>query len=249
MEAGATPAPVAIVSRRSTKPKPDRRASSRACRATIVGHDDRRRRRQHGRDRCAGDGGRRRGHRGGPRLRPRLSGGRRGGRRRRDHRLHGWRRRDRSEVARAARRRRSRGEVTISSSASRARGEREPGSMGSHQFIAGRLVGLGTQALYGVTYTDMCAFRAIRRDALLRLGMREMTYGWNLEMQMRAARAGLRVLEMPVPYRPPPGGTSKVAGSCAARSSPQAGSSRPSCASRPPARSHARARRMTELKS
>ena len=67
--------------------------------------------------------------------------------------------------------------------------------------------------LYGVRYTDMCAFRAIRRDALLALGMREMTYGWNLEMQMRAARGGLRILEIPVDYRRRIGGDSKVAGS------------------------------------
>ena len=67
--------------------------------------------------------------------------------------------------------------------------------------------------LYGVRYTDMCAFRAIRRERLLALGMREMTYGWNIEMQMRAARAGLRILEIPVPYRRRTGGASKVAGS------------------------------------
>jgi hypothetical protein len=67
--------------------------------------------------------------------------------------------------------------------------------------------------LYGVRYTDMCAFRAIRRDALLKLDMRELTYGWNIEMQMRAAGAGLRVLEIPVPYHCRIGGTSKVAGS------------------------------------
>jgi hypothetical protein len=67
--------------------------------------------------------------------------------------------------------------------------------------------------LYGVPYTDMCALRAIRRDVLLQLGMRELTYGWNLEMQMRAARAGLRVLEIPVDYRRRRGGHSKVAGS------------------------------------
>jgi hypothetical protein len=42
--------------------------------------------------------------------------------------------------------------------------------------------------------------------------MREMTYGWNIEMQMRAARAGLRILEIPVPYRCRSGGASKVAG-------------------------------------
>jgi hypothetical protein len=59
----------------------------------------------------------------------------------------------------------------------------------------------------------MCAFRAIRRHALLGLGMREQTYGWNIEMQMRAARAGLRILELPVDYRQRSGGTSKVAGS------------------------------------
>ena len=47
----------------------------------------------------------------------------------------------------------------------------------------------------------MCAFRAIRADALTSLGMIEMTYGWNLEMQMRAARAGLKILEIPVQCR------------------------------------------------
>jgi glycosyltransferase involved in cell wall biosynthesis len=97
--------------------------------------------------------------------------------------------------------------------ASRARGEREAGSMSSHQIFAGLIAGRLTGLLYGVRYTDMCAFRAIRRDALLALGMREMTYGWNLEMQMRVARAGLRVLELPVAYRRRIGGQSKVAGS------------------------------------
>jgi hypothetical protein len=58
----------------------------------------------------------------------------------------------------------------------------------------------------------MCAFRAIRADALARLGMREMTYGWNLEMQMRAARARLRILELPVPHGRRLAGHSKVAG-------------------------------------
>jgi hypothetical protein len=57
----------------------------------------------------------------------------------------------------------------------------------------------------------MCAYRAIRRSTLLGLGMHEMTYGWNLEMQMRVARAGLRILELPVTYRCRIGGESKVA--------------------------------------
>ncbi len=96
---------------------------------------------------------------------------------------------------------------------SRARGTRAPGSMAAHQLLAGFVAGWLIKLLYGVRYTDMCAFRAIRRDALLGLGMRELTYGWNLEMQMRAARAGLRVLEIPVAYRRRLGGQSKVAGS------------------------------------
>jgi glycosyltransferase involved in cell wall biosynthesis len=98
---------------------------------------------------------------------------------------------------------------------SRLRGKREPGSMSWHQIVAGLVAGLGMRMLYRVRYTDMCALRAIRRDALLSLGMREMTYGWNIEMQMRAARAGLRILEIPVPYRCRAGGASKVAGSLA----------------------------------
>jgi glycosyltransferase involved in cell wall biosynthesis len=96
---------------------------------------------------------------------------------------------------------------------SRVRGERAPGSIAWHQIAAGLLAGSAIRLLYGVRYTDMCAFRAIRRDRLLDLDMREMTYGWNIEMQMRAARAGLRILEIAVPYRCRTGGRSKVAGS------------------------------------
>jgi glycosyltransferase involved in cell wall biosynthesis len=96
---------------------------------------------------------------------------------------------------------------------SRARGAREAGSMGAHQLLAGRLAGLAMRALYGVRYSDMGPLRVIRRDALDRLNMRERTYGWNLEMQMRAARARLRILELPVAHRHRAGGASKVAGS------------------------------------
>ena len=95
---------------------------------------------------------------------------------------------------------------------SRTRGSREPGSMGAHQVWAGRIVGQLLALATGVVYTDMCAFRAIWRDSLLSLGMREMTFGWNLEMQIRAARAQLRILEVPVPYGVRAGGRSKVAG-------------------------------------
>ena len=95
---------------------------------------------------------------------------------------------------------------------SRTRGEREPGSMNFQQIFSGRLAGLIMRFLYGVRYTDMCPFRAIRRDVLERLPMKEKTYGWNLEMQMRAARAGLRILEVPVNHRCRTGGQSKVSG-------------------------------------
>jgi glycosyltransferase involved in cell wall biosynthesis len=95
---------------------------------------------------------------------------------------------------------------------SRTRGDREPGSMNFSQLIAGRFAGFVLRLLYGVRFTDMCPFRAIRRDGLQRLGMREETYGWNLEMQMRAARAGLRILELPVNHRCRAGGRSKVSG-------------------------------------
>ena len=95
---------------------------------------------------------------------------------------------------------------------SRTRGRRERGSMNWHQVFAGYVVGFFLRLLYGVRSTDMGPFRAIRRDALERLNMREETYGWPLEMQMRAARAGLRTLEVPVDYRRRAGGQSKIAG-------------------------------------
>ncbi len=95
---------------------------------------------------------------------------------------------------------------------SRTRGQREPGSMNAQQVFAGYLAGWLIRPLYGVKYTDMCPFRAIRRNVLEKLGMQEQTYGWNLEMQMRAARAGLRILEVPVSHRCRTGGESKVSG-------------------------------------
>jgi glycosyltransferase involved in cell wall biosynthesis len=97
--------------------------------------------------------------------------------------------------------------------ASRTRGVREPGAMLWHQVLAGRVAGFGMGMLYRVRYSDMCAFRAINRAVLERLDLREMTYGWNLEMQMLAAQSRLRILEVPLPYRRRAAGESKVAGS------------------------------------
>ena len=95
---------------------------------------------------------------------------------------------------------------------SRTRGNREPGSMIFHQVVAGYTIGFLLRMLYGVHSTDMGPFRAIRRDTLERLKLREETYGWPLEMQMRAARARVRTMEVPVDYRRRAGGHSKIAG-------------------------------------
>jgi len=95
---------------------------------------------------------------------------------------------------------------------SRTRGQREPGSMNFHQVIAGYMIGFMLRILYGVRSTDMGPFRAIRRETLDQLGLREETYGWPLEMQMRAARARVRTMEVPVDYRRRAGGHSKIAG-------------------------------------
>jgi glycosyltransferase involved in cell wall biosynthesis len=95
---------------------------------------------------------------------------------------------------------------------SRTRGQREPGSMNFHQVFAGYMVGAILRVLYGVRSTDMGPFRAIRRDTLEKLRLREETYGWPLEMQMRAARARVRTMEVPVDYRRRAGGHSKIAG-------------------------------------
>jgi glycosyltransferase involved in cell wall biosynthesis len=96
---------------------------------------------------------------------------------------------------------------------SRTRGQREPGSLNFAQVASGYLAGFILRLLYGVRYTDMSPLRAIRRVALESFGMREETYGWNLEMQMRAAHGGLRILEVPVNHRCRTGGESKVSGS------------------------------------
>ena len=95
---------------------------------------------------------------------------------------------------------------------SRLRGAREPGSLSLPQVAAGHLAGALLRVRYGARFTDMSPFRAIRRGALDRLGMRDETYGWNLEMLMRVAAAGLRAREVPVGQRRRAGGVSKVSG-------------------------------------
>ncbi|HYZ39798.1 MAG TPA: glycosyltransferase [Stellaceae bacterium] len=95
---------------------------------------------------------------------------------------------------------------------SRVRGVREPGSLAPQQLLAGHIGGLLLQLVYGARFTDLSPFRAIRRDALKGLGMKEETFGWNLEMLMRVAAARLPALEVAVGQRRRIGGVSKVSG-------------------------------------
>ncbi|HXC94679.1 MAG TPA: glycosyltransferase family 2 protein [Edaphobacter sp.] len=95
---------------------------------------------------------------------------------------------------------------------SRIRGTHEPGSLLGSQIFAGCLVGLLLRILGKGRYTDMGPLRAIRRSSLNQLQMSEFTYGWNLEMQIKAAQRDLRIQEIPVDYRKRIGGTSKVSG-------------------------------------
>jgi glycosyltransferase involved in cell wall biosynthesis len=96
---------------------------------------------------------------------------------------------------------------------SRTTGAREPGAMTPFAVAANRTLGLACRVLFGVPLSDLGPFRAIRRDTLLDLGVRDRGQGWPLEMVGRAGRAGLRVVEVPVRYRPRAGGASKVSGS------------------------------------
>lgn len=94
---------------------------------------------------------------------------------------------------------------------SRTIGERQKGAL-LPQALAGNYVATGLiRLLYGVSFTDLGPFRAIRYDKLLSLDMRDKTFGWTVEMQVKAAKKGLRCTEVPVSYRKRVG-TSKITG-------------------------------------
>lgn len=93
----------------------------------------------------------------------------------------------------------------------RVRSRREVGSMSWHVAWANVLLGLLCRLVAGVRIHDISPFRAIRRETLQRLALRDSTYGWPLEMVLRAGRAGLRIVEVPVAYRVR-AGRSKVTG-------------------------------------
>ncbi len=88
------------------------------------------------------------------------------------------------------------------------------------------------------TITDMCALRPSTARAP-GLCLRETTYGWNIEMQLQAARAGLRVLEVPMPYRDGSEAHRRSPVRGPGRCGPRRASARPTCAS-PPVRRRAR---------
>ena len=84
---------------------------------------------------------------------------------------------------------------------SRVLGQREPGALSPHARFGNWLATRLLAVLYGARYTDLGPFRAIRYDALMALGMKDRDFGWTVEMQVRAARRGLRHTEVPVRYR------------------------------------------------
>jgi len=96
---------------------------------------------------------------------------------------------------------------------SRLRGRRGPCGLAPHQAAANRAAAAVIRARWRVEVTDLGPVRAIRRDQLLALDMRSRTYGWPLEMILKAARARLAIVEVAVAARPRGGGRSKVSGS------------------------------------
>ncbi len=88
---------------------------------------------------------------------------------------------------------------------------REPGAMPPQSVYGNKLACFLMRLVWGRKYRDLGPFRAIRYDALCRLGMDDTNFGWTVEMQIKAVLAGLRILEIPVPYRCRIG-TSKISG-------------------------------------
>jgi glycosyltransferase involved in cell wall biosynthesis len=94
---------------------------------------------------------------------------------------------------------------------SRTLGQAEKGALEPHQVLGNRLATGIIRAFYGHRYTDLGPFRAIRAEALEKLDMRDRSYGWTIEMQIKALRHKLRVVEVPVSYRRRVG-VSKISG-------------------------------------
>jgi glycosyltransferase involved in cell wall biosynthesis len=84
---------------------------------------------------------------------------------------------------------------------SRMTGRREPGAMLPQAVFGNKLACWLMRRLWGASFTDLGPFRAIRFAHLLAIGMEDRTYGWTIEMQIKAVKAGLRCAEVPVSYR------------------------------------------------
>ena len=96
---------------------------------------------------------------------------------------------------------------------SRTLGRAEAGALARHQRAGNALAVFLVKLLWGYPYTDLGPFRALRVSSLDALAMRDSNYGWTIEMQINAVRAGLRIVEVPVSYRCRRAGRSKVSGS------------------------------------
>ena len=96
---------------------------------------------------------------------------------------------------------------------SRTLGRAEDGALNTHQRAGNALAVFLMRLLWGHRYTDLGPFRALRVSSLGALAMRDRNYGWTIEMQIKAVRAGLRIVEVPVSYRRRRAGRSKVSGS------------------------------------
>ncbi len=94
---------------------------------------------------------------------------------------------------------------------SRLSGTQEVGAMPFHARLGNWLIARFMNRAYNLNITDIGSFRAIRKNLLLSLGMEQMTFGWPVEMLVKAAKQGVRILEVPVSYRKRIG-TSKVSG-------------------------------------
>lgn len=94
---------------------------------------------------------------------------------------------------------------------SRATGEMEKGAMMPQQIFGNWLATSLIKLIYGYEFTDLGPFRAIRYDKLLLIDMKDKTFGWTVEMQVKAAKLKLKCVEVPVKYRVRIG-VSKVSG-------------------------------------
>ncbi len=95
---------------------------------------------------------------------------------------------------------------------SRIAGRKEEGAMPFHAVWGNKIACFLINLLFGHSYSDLGPFRAIRYDKLMELHMRDLTYGWTVEMQVKAVRVGLKIVEIPVSYRKRLG-KSKISGS------------------------------------